>query len=363
MRSLAIALTAAVLLGACVDRPVPASGAASSGATASDAAPAELTLMTHDSFALSPETLARFESSHDATLRILRAGDAGSMVNQAILSREHPLADVLYGVDDTFLSRALDRHIFQSHQAAGLAAVPPQYRIDPQDRVTPIDYGDVCLNVDLDAFGGEGQADAPASLDDLVDPTYRGQSVVEDPATSSPGLAFLLATVARYGETGQYTWRDYWRGLRDNDVLVVDGWETAYYDRFSGGAGEGDRPIVVSYASSPAAEVVFSEPPVDRPSTAAVLDGCYRQTEFAGVLAGTESPELAAAFIDFLLSLEVQEGIPLQMFVYPVRADAALPAVFSQHAQVAPDPLGIAYETIGRDRERWLAEWTEVMRP
>lgn len=359
MRSSAITVAAALLMGSCVGPPAPASG----GAGGPDAAPTELTLMTHDSFALSAESITRFESTNNATLRILRSGDAGAMVNQAILSREHPLADVLYGVDDTFLSRALDAGIFQRHESDGLSAVPQRYRIDPEHRVTPIDYGDVCLNIDLDAFGGEGEADVPANLDDLLDPSHRGQLVVEDPATSSPGLAFLLATVARYGDAGADTWRDYWTGLRDNDALVVDGWEAAYYVSFSGGAGEGDRPIVVSYASSPAAEVVLSDPPVDLPSTAAILDGCYRQIEFAGVLAGTDSPELAAAFVDFLLSPEVQEEIPLQMFVYPVLAGAALPAVFTEHAQVAPDPLSLAYDAIGRERERWVSEWTEVVTP
>ncbi len=354
MRSMAAVLVLVVAAAAC------AGGPGASVPVGPSSGPAQLTLMTHDSFALSDATIQRFETMHGVTLRILRSGDAGAMVNQAILSREHPLADVLYGVDDTFLSRALDAGLFEPYEPAGSSAVPARFQLDASRRVTPIDYGDVCLNVDLDAFSS-GDPPAPETLDDLTDPAYRGSLVVEDPAISSPGLAFLLATIARYGDVGETTWRDYWVSLRDNDVSVADGWEDAYYERFSGGAGRGDRPLVVSYASSPAAEVAFSDPPADTPSTAAVLDGCYRQIEFAGVLAGTEARDLARAFIDFLLSKEVQEEIPLQMFVYPVRSDAVLPDLFQDHAQVAPDPLTLPYETIGRDRQRWVEEWSDIV--
>lgn len=316
--------------------------------------------MTHDSFALSDETIASFERQHGVTLRVLSSGDAGTMVNQAVLSKEHPLADVLYGVDNSFLSRALNAELFTAYESPELASVPQEFRLDPGSRVTPIDYGDVCLNIDREAFAA-GDPPAPDSLDDLTRPEYAGMLVVEDPATSSPGLAFLAATVARFGEEGDTTWREYWAALRDNDVLVTDGWRDAYYVRFSGGSGEGDRPIVVSYASSPAAEVVFAEPQPNEAPTAAILDGCFRQVEFAGILAGTEREALARSFIDFLLSRPVQEEIPLQMFVYPVRSDARLPEVFRKHAQVAPEPLELPFDVIGRDRQRWITEWTDIV--
>jgi thiamine transport system substrate-binding protein len=349
-------------LVACGGQATPSLARPTSGGTAPSTAPAggELVVMTHDSFALSDEAIGAFEREHGVTVRILRSGDAGAMVNQAILSRDHPLADVLYGVDNTFLSRALDNEIFVPYDAPALARVLPEVQLDARKRVTPIDFGDVCINLDREAFA-DGDPAPPASLDDLIDPSYAGMTVVENPATSSPGLAFLTATVARYGDEGGSTWRDWWAALRENDVLVSDGWEDAYYGRFSGGSGEGDRPIVVSYASSPAAEVVFADPtPADAP-TEAMLDGCFRQVEFAGILAGTDAADLAGAFIDHLLSVEVQEEIPLQMFVYPVRRDAELPPVFLEHAQAAPDPIEVPYEVIGRDRQRWIAEWTDLV--
>ncbi|CAN5703414.1 thiamine ABC transporter substrate-binding protein [soil metagenome] len=350
MKRLATALTLLMLAGC------NGSGGASQPST-TPAAPTELVLMTHDSFALPDEVISAFENEHGATLSILRSGDAGSMVNQAILSREHPLADVLFGVDSTFLSRALAADIFLPYGSSELPAVPEVFRVDPRQRVTPIDHGEVCLNVDQGAFAS-GDPPAPESLEDLTLPEYRGMLVVQDPASSSVGLAFLLATVARFGEDG---WREYWAALRENDVLVTSGWEDAYYGRFSGGAGEGDRPIVVSYASSPAAEVVFAETPVAEAPTAAVLDGCYRQVEFAGILQGTDQPELAGAFIDHLLSKPVQESIPLEMFVYPVRGDATLPDAFREHAQVVADPLELPMAEVEENRRRWIAEWTETV--
>ena len=320
----------------------------------------ELVLMTHDSFALSEEVLATFEREHGVGVRVLKAGDAGAMVNQAILSREHPLADVLFGVDNTFLSRALDADIFVPYEAAGLGTVPDELELDARRRVTPIDHGDVCLNYDRAVYSDDSPTPPPASLDDLADPAYRGALVVQDPSTSSPGLAFLLATVATFGEDDD-GWRGFWSTLRDNEVLVTSSWEDAYYGRFSGGSGEGDRPIVVSYASSPAAEVAFAEEETQAPPTAAVLDGCFRQVEFAGVLAGTDAEPQARAFIDFLLSRPVQEDIPLNMFVYPANADAALPDVFTEHAPLPTRPLTMPVDAIGQGRERWIREWIETV--
>ncbi|CAN5821941.1 thiamine ABC transporter substrate-binding protein [soil metagenome] len=331
-----------------------------------------LTLMTHDSYFLPEDVVASFEETHDVELRVLQAGDAGSMVNQAILSRmagDRPLADVLYGVDNTFLSRALEADVFQPYRSASLDAVPERFLLDPDMRVTPIDHADVCLNVDVPALEAAGLP-VPESLEDLVDPAYRGTLVVQNPATSSPGLSFLLATVAHFGEAGEVRggdeheagWQGYWAALRENDVLVTSGWNDAYYGHFSGGSGEGDRPIVVSYATSPVAEVVFGpDPEADEAPTRALEAGCFRQVEFAGVLAGTQQPELAGALIDHLLSPEVQAELPLAMYVLPVRDDVALPAAFERHALRPAEPLSMDPPAIDASRERWIGEWTDIV--
>ena len=253
--------------------------------------------MTHDSFAASDSVIADFESQSGVKLNVLKGGDAGAMVNQAILTKDNPLGDALYGVDNTFLSRALDAgHLRAVHVARGVRA-RADFKLDPQNRVTPIDYGDVCVVYDSQdtrvAAGHDQRPDQPA---------YKGKLVVENPATSSPGLAFMLATIVRFGESGSYTWLDYWRDLRANDVFVANDWNDAYYNEFSAGGGGGKYPFVVSYATDPAADVVFSGDESATPNVQKLDDGCFRQIEFVGVLAGAKNPAGAEAWIDFMAS-------------------------------------------------------------
>lgn len=323
--------------------------------------PAEkvLTVMTHDSFAISEEVIVAFEQEYHVDVVFLRSGDAGEALNKAILARQAPLADIFFGVDNTFLSRALEAGIFVPYSPAALDAIPQAFRLDPENQLLPVDYGDVCINYDR-AWFAENALPVPGSLDDLLKPEYAGTLVVENPATSSPGLAFLLASIAVYGDPG---YLDYWASLRDNGLVVVNDWSTAYYSNFSASSGRGPQPMVVSYASSPAAEVVYADPPVDTSPTASILapGTCYRQIEFAGILTGTRELELAQEFIDYMLSVPFQEDIPLQMFMYPVNPEAQLPDAFEQWAQVSDAPAYIDPDTIAANRERWIAEWTEVV--
>jgi thiamine transport system substrate-binding protein len=315
-----------------------------------------LRLLTHSSFDVSEEVLAGFTEATGIEVEVLATGDAGSVVNQAILTRDDPQGDLLFGVDTTFLSRALDEDLFVPYRSPELDRVRDDLR-PPDDRVTPVDTGEVCLNYDVAWFEGSELA-PPASLDDLADPDYAGLTVALNPATSSPGLAFLLATVQEFGEPG---WLQYWTELRDNDVLVTDGWSEGYYDHFSGSGQGGDRPIVVSYASSPAAEVLFADPPTDTAPTGVVEASCFRQVEYVGILDGTPHEEEAQQLVDFLLSVEFQEDIPLTMFVYPVVEDAELPDVFVAHAEPIADPYRVDPLTVGDDREVFIADWTDVV--
>ena len=320
--------------------------------------PTEVVLVTHDSFVMSDELKRDFEEESGLTLKVLQAGDAGEVVAKALLTAGNPQGDVLFGVDNNLLSRALDGDLFESYESPGLETVDEQYVLDPEHRVTPIDHGEVCLNVDK-AWFAEHDVAPPATLDDLVKPAYEKLLVVENPATSTPGLAFMLATIARFGD-GR-TWEAYWRALRANGVLVVDGWEEAYNVRFSGSAGKGDRPIVVSYASSPPVEVVYAKPrPADAP-TAVVEATCFRQVELAGVLRGAPNEDGAKKLVDFMLAKRFQEAIPLSMFVFPVNRDAALPPVFEKYAAVPPSPLDLSPAEIGANREQWVDEWTRIV--
>jgi thiamine transport system substrate-binding protein len=266
---------------------------------------------------------------------------------------------VFYGVDNTFLSRALDEGIFEAYASPALSQVGAAYKLDASNSALPVDYGDVCINYDKAYFEQKSLA-APAGLEDLVKPEYKDLLVVESPATSSTGLAFLLATIAHFGPD---KYLDYWAQLKANGVVVANGWEAAYYTNFSGSSGKGPQPLVVSYATSPAAEVIFAEkPPADAP-TASVLgpQSCFRQVEFVGILKGTKQRKLAEKFVDFMLSKEFQEDLPLQMFVYPVLDGAALPEAFLKYAQSPAEPAAVDFAEISKNRDSWIKAWNDLV--
>jgi thiamine transport system substrate-binding protein len=317
-----------------------------------------VTLLAYDSFVTSAGLFDTFTAQTGITVEVATGGDAGELLSKAILTKGNPEGDVLWGVDNTLLSRAVDEEVFEPYTSDALADVPEELTaLVPGGEATPVDFGDVCLNVDQRWFDEQG-IEPPATLAELTDPAYRDLLVVPNPATSSPGLAFLLASVAEFGEDG---WQEWWRQLRANGVEVVDGWTEAYTVRFSGSSGAGPKPIVVSYGSSPPAEVVFADPPVDAPPTAVVEESCFRQVEFAGVLRGTDRVEAAQQLIDFLLSPAFQEDMPLNMFVYPANAQAALPEVFTEFAVIPAEPLALDPATIAAHREDWIDEWTSIV--
>lgn len=320
--------------------------------------PTEIVVVTHDSFAVSDAALAEFMNANHAHVEILKAGDAGAALNKAILTgASNPLGDVFFGVDNTFLSRALKADLFEPYKPKGSENIPAGYKLDPQFRLTPIDYGDVCLNYDVAWFKQKNLA-PPQSLDDLTKPEYKSLLVVENPATSSPGLAFLLATIGKYGPE---KYLDFWKQLRANDVAVSEGWEDAYHTK-STWSGKGDRPLVVSYATSPAAEVFFSDGKLTEPPTGNVLgdNSCFRQIEFAGVFKNARHPELARRFIDFMLSQRFQEDIPTQMFVLPVNPNAKLPD-FYKFAATPKNPAQVSAQDIDANRDAWIKAWTQVV--
>lgn len=312
---LLISVFVLVGLGACASSPAPDS--------APTTEPRVVRVVTHDSFALTESLVEAFEQASGIDVEFIPGGDAGEMVNRAVLSTGNPDGDVLYGIDTTLLTRAIDADVFEPYVSTP-EALRPELVAAGLDMVTPIDDGDVCINID-DGWFVERGIDPPTTLDDLSNPTYRGLLVAQNPATSSPGLAFLLATIARFGDG----WVDYWMSLRDNDIAIVNGWSEAYLSEFTAGGGGGDRPLVVSYSTSPTAEIVYAEGPApEQPSTSVLVDSCYRQIEFAGVLRGTSDPAAAQQVIDWLVSPDVQADIPLSMFVFPARTDTPLPDVF-----------------------------------
>jgi len=322
-------------------------------------APRELVVLTNDSFDISKEVILEFEEANNATLIILKAGSSGAVLNRAILEKGNPSGDVFYGVDNTFLSRALREDIFIKYESSLLKNVPDQFILDKTFHVSPVDYGYVNLNYDKE-YLAQNDLTPPSTLEELTQPQWKGLLVVQNPATSSPGLAFLIATVSYFGEDDDYDYLDFWADLRANDLAVKEGWSEAYYTDFSKNGG--DRPLVVSYATSPAAEVVFSEGKFTVPPTGNVLvdRATFLQIEGIGILKGTKNESLAKRFVDFTLDRSFQEDIPGKMFVYPVNSLAQKPDFF-KFAEVPTLPADIDSDTIDAKREVWIDAWTKVV--
>ncbi|MBG95027.1 MAG: thiamine ABC transporter substrate-binding protein [Chloroflexi bacterium] len=322
--------------------------------------PEPLTIITHDSFDIGTEIIAAFEAEHNAAVSIVKGGDAGEVINKAILTKGNPIGDVLYGIDNTFLTRALNENIFVKYRSPVLDNVDPIYHLDTEHRVMPVDVGFVAINYD-DNWLSEAGLSPPNGLGDLTQPQWKGLLVVQNPATSSPGLAFLLSTIAKFGETGDYTYLDYWQELKENDVLVKNGWSDSYYSDFSLHGGE--RPLVVSYSTSPAAEVFYSEGAhTTPPSGVMTTDGsAFMQIEGIGILQGSNHETLAKKFVDFSMDTTFQEDFPTRMWVFPTNKLATTSGVFADFAEIPSISEQVSPESIDLNRERWIKEWTNVV--
>ena len=334
-------------------------GSSSSGS----ATPSGVTLVAYDSFPTKDTALNaaldEFTASTGIAVKIVTAGDAGTMLTKATLTAGNPEGDVMWGVDNTLLSAAIDNKVFDKYEPNGFNSISTRLTsLVPGHEMTPVDFGDVCINYDK-AYFTEHDVQPPKTLDDLAKPEYKDLLVVENPSTSSPGLAFLMATIAHFGDDG---WQPYWTSLRDNGVEVVDSWDTAYEDEFSGAAGsKGSKPLVVSYGSSPPAEVIFADPPRTDAPTAVVDSTCFRQVEFTGVLRGTKHQAEARKLVDFLISERFQRELPLTQFVYPARTGIALPPEFTKYTVVPASTLTVDAATIAANRQKWQDEWTSIV--
>ena len=343
----AFAAAAALALGLSGCSAAGQGGAGGNGATpgAEGESKGTVTIITHDSFNITDEQIAAFEAESGYTLQTTAPGDAGFVVNQLILSKDAPTVDGFYGVDNYSAQTILDEGVVADYRPESLPASAEEFLIGAG--LTPIDRGQVCLNVDHQWFTDNGLAE-PTSFAELAQPEYAELLVVTDPATSSPGLAFLVATIAAEGEDA---WQDYWAQLLDGGTKVAAGWSDAYFTDFSGADGEGPFPIVLSYSSSPA----YSEG-----RTGSLEFSCTDQVEYAGVVAGAANPEGAQAFIDFMLGEEFQAALPENMFMYPIDSEIELPAEWAQYASLSDSPLEVDPVKVAEQREQWITEWTEL---
>lgn len=319
-------------------------------------AQAPLRVITHDSFELPAPLLAQFEREAGVKLQLVKGGDAGEMLNRLILTRAKPIADVAFGVDNALLPRAQQAGVFDAYDgpAARRPAAAPLGA-----GVVPVDLGYVTLNVDKAWFAKQGLA-LPASLEDLAKPAYRNLLVVQHPGTSSPGQAFLLATINGLGEAQAFDW---WARLRANGVKVAKGWSEAYYTDFTRNGGA--RPIVVSYASSPAAEVFFSKTPLTESPTANLFlrGSVYRQVEGVALVKGGNPAVRVAAgrFIEFLRSAPVQQALQTSMWMYPAEPGTPLADLLQRHAAEPARIDNPATEPSGDTLRAWQDRWVRTV--
>jgi thiamine transport system substrate-binding protein len=320
-----VAIASITTLVACSD---------STATPTTDANPSTVKLLAYDAFTPEKNIFEDFTTQTGAKVQIITAGDTGTMVSKSILTAGKPEADVMWGVDNTLLSRAQNAELLNDY--------------------TPVDEGDVCVNYDKNWFA-KNKVEIPTTFEQLADPTYKNLLAVQDPVASSPGLAFLLGTIAHFGAD---KWQQYWKGLKANGVHISPDWTTAYQTDFSKSGGK--YPLVVSYGSSPPAEVFYSGDWVAAPPTGVMENTCFRQTEYVGVMRGTKNPNIAQKLVDYLLAKKFQESMPLSLFVYPVNPDAQLPKIFEQFAVKPETPLTLAPEDIEKNRESWLDTWRTI---
>ncbi len=348
--------TLAIIASSCSSSSTSSDTTSKAGGTANSHT--TLTLLAHESFTPTPGIFDAFTAATGIAVEVVLSGDAGQLVTKAVLTSGNPEGDVLWGVDNTLLSRALDADVFVPYETPNTMTMDAALLRDiPGHEVTPVDSGDVCINYDIAWFKTHNIA-PPLTLDALTNKQYANLLVVPSALSSSPGLAFLMATIAEFGDDG---WQQYWKSLRDNGVMVVDGWTQAYNTEFSGAAGKGDRPIVVSYSSSPPAEVIFADPPVDTAPTAVASLTCFEQIEYAGILRGTKHEKEAKLLIDYLTDLAFQNDLPLTQFVFPVNRDAVLPEAFTKYALRPENPLRLQANVIATNRTSWLDKWTSIV--
>jgi thiamine transport system substrate-binding protein len=297
--------------------------------------------------------LAQFEKEAGVKLRISKAGDAGEMLNKLILTRKAPVADVVFGIDNALAAKALAADVLDTYTGPAasrdsLAALPAP--------LVPVDFGYVTINYDKAWFAKRKLA-VPTTLEELAQPANARLLVVQNPATSSTGYGFLLATIGALGEEKAFDW---WARMRQGGMKVAKGWTEAYYTDFSRAEG-GTRPLVVSYATSPPAEVLFADPPRTDAPTASIEATCFRQVEFAGVLRGTDHSDEARQLVDFLAGATFQAEVPLNLFVYPARTDVPLPEAFTTYGSRATDPFTVAPADIAANQQAWIDEWTAIV--
>ncbi len=285
------------------------------GQPSADAA-GPLEIYCYDSFASEwgpgPAITAAFQEQTGIEVNLHAPGDAVTVLNQLIVEKERPVADVVIGLDNSMLSRAVEAGVLEAYKSPKLETVPEELVFDSSFFLLPYDYGHFAICYDSAAL-----KNPPQSLEDLTRPEYADSLVLMDPRTSSPGLGFLLWTAAVYGSQ----WEDYWKRLQPSILTITDSWSQAY-TMFTAG----EAPLVLSYGTSPVYHVEYEES--QRYRAAEFSEGHITQIEGMGLAAGTQRPAAAKAFIDFMLGAESQNILAMSNIMFPVNSRVELSPSF-----------------------------------
>ena len=299
-------------------------------------APKAVALASHDSFIIPDALINQFKTDTGFYLEGgAKLGDAGELTNKLVLTKDSPVADVVFGIDNTFAGVAIENGIIDGE-------------------LVPIDYADVCFNYDKAWFAKAGLT-PPTTWRELTDKKYAGLTVVENPATSSTGLSFLFATIGALGETG---WQGWWSKIRDNGLKVTAGWEDAYYIEFTAGGGKGSYPIVLTYSSSPAFTLDAAG---NETTTASINSECFRQIEYAGVLKNAKNPEGARALLKFMQTKDFQAALPDSNYVYPIDDSVELPEAWAKFAPASQSFVDVSGLDFDANRKKWQQQWRDIV--
>lgn len=314
-------------------------------------ATSEIRLITYNSFNLPKKLIQQFEKNNNTTIKIIKAGDNNTLINRLILTKDHPIADVVYGINNNNIYKIIDNNLIQNNQPI----LNNDIFINLKN-ISVINYGFIALNYDKEWFTTH-KLPLPKNLYDLALPQYKDLLVVENPNTSAVGMAFLLANIAGIGEKNTFNW---WLKMRQNGIKITKDWSEAYYKEFT--LNGGHYPIMVGYTSSPAAEIFYSKNKLVTPNINNLfLQGAvYEQVEGAAILNQTKQPQLAKKLIQFLQSVDVQNSLVTTMWVYPANKKVLLPKIM-QYATLpkmhwAPNP-----QRIQKYQQNWLERWNQIV--
>ncbi|MGE4454619.1 MAG: thiamine ABC transporter substrate binding subunit [Sphaerochaeta sp.] len=310
----------------------------------------ELVVYAYDSFTgdwgPGPALVEAFTEKTGIKVSLVSSGDGMEMMNKVISEAGNPWADVVVGISDDMASKIYEADLLEPYKSNVLGDIPEFLHFDPTYRLLPFDYGNFAFIVDTEKMKEE---EIPTSLASLTDQVYRDKVILIDPRTSSVGLGLLLWTIEVFGEDKYLAW---WETMKDQALTITDGWSSAY-----GLFTEGEAPLVLSYTTSPVYHVTYED--TTRYQVAIFEEGHSTTIEGVGILASSKKKDEARQFIDFILS-EGQLTIAMANSMYPVNSKTELPGAFDY----APKPeknLSMSSETLAKNLDRWLTEWTQVM--